>query len=275
MSKERVPRIISSGRNFFPIGAFALSTKQQEELAKSVGYEGIEFLPTWRVCWEAIRHGKLLAHDKFISSFHRDWRFDRLMEAKRRREPLWIYQFREKADWLFPPSSIALRVLQNLQKRYQVPVSVSWFPDTKNFSPVMLELWHTDQGIDQAGVLRWVGDDPKNRGAVIDTAKIGGWIESNGLTYQKEKVLKELLPHVFEIHYRVKGKIKRSLSIGGELSDDTTQNLVWILRNGYKGRIVVEFGWPDLENPPFGLFREDLDSFKNLHEKLITSIRNI
>lgn len=275
VGKEREITVISSGRNFFPKGAFFFSTRHQQELAESVGYRGLEILPTWRVCWEAIRYGRLLADEEFISSLHRDWRLDRVMEARLKGKPDWWFQIREKADWLFSPSDMALKVLQKLQRRYNVPVSVSWFTDTKNFSPVMLELWHKDQGIDQEGLLNWLKEDPINHGVVIDTAKISGWVESNGLTKRKEEVLRKLLPYAFEIHYRVKGKIKRALSLGGELSGDTTENLVWCLANGYKGRIVVEYGWPDLDKSPFGVFREDWFAFKKLHSKIISFIKSI
>jgi len=270
-------KIVSSGRNFFPKGAFFYSTKKIAELAKGVGYEGIEFLPTWRFVWEMTRYGRLLASPEMLASGHRDWRFDRVMEARIKSRPDWWFQVREKTDWLFPPSGICLTALQKFQKIYKVPVSVAWFADTKNFSLVMLELWSKKQGIDQKGLLKWLGEDHKNHGVVIDTAKIDSWLISNNLE-DKRKALEELLPYTFEIHYRVKSNI-RGVRLGGkkgvgELSDKTTENLFSLLKMGYRGRIVVEFGWPDLEGSPFGLIGEDIQGFKNLHRRIISLVKS-
>lgn len=268
MGIEREARIISSGRNFFPKGAFFLSTERQGELAETAGYEGLELLPTWRVCWEVERRGELSVRSESVVSLHRDWRFDRVADARIRGKPDWWFQLSQEADWLFPPSPFALKILQKLQKRYKVPVSVAWFEDTKNFSPVMLELWGPAQGTDYKGLLNWVKKDPENHGVVIDTAKFTSWLQRNQIEKEKEKVFEGLLPHVFEVHYR--GIMKN-----GRWGSESKETLEWILKRGYKGRIVVEFGWPDLENPPFSLIREDLGRFKKLHSHIISFVRNL
>jgi len=54
------------------------------------------------------------------------------------------------------------------------------------------------QGVNQTKLLEWCKEDPKHRGVVIDTAKIDGWIESNGLISENERVIKQLLPHTFQ-----------------------------------------------------------------------------
>lgn len=75
-----------------------------------------------------------------------------------------------------------------------------------------------------------------------------------------------LLPHAFEVHHRsflekYTGRLERS-----------RENLQTILSMGFKGRIVVEFGWPDLDEAPFGLISEDISRFKKLHKEIIDLI---
>lgn len=164
-------KICISSRCFFPKGAYFYSTTKMAKLAEEVGYEGIEFLPTWRFVWEMNRYGELLAPKEMITSGHRDWRFDRVMEAGIKEKPWWFYQLRNKEDWLFPPSNSCLFALKKFQKKYKVPISTAWFTDTKNFSPVMLELWGPAQGVSYQGLLAWLKEDPKNHGVVVDTAK--------------------------------------------------------------------------------------------------------
>jgi hypothetical protein len=249
-----------------------MSSRDIVDLAKEVGYEGVEFLPTWRFVREIKKYGKLLANKQMVVSGHRDWRFDRVMMARLDNKPDWKYQLREKADLLFPTSGACLSALRKFQKYYEVPVSVTWFEDTKNFSPVMLELWGVDQGINQEKLLRWLKSDPKERGVVIDTAKIGKWLKSNNLLEKKERVLEDLFPHIFEVHYRqVKKKNKWKL---GKIHE-SSEILKLLLNFGYKGRVVVEFGWPDLDNPPFGIVSENMDRFRELHKRVRNSINSI
>ena len=271
-------KICISARCFFPKGAFFYSTARMAEMAEAVGYQGIEFLPTWRFVWEMARYGKLLAPRAMVVSGHRDWRQDRVMEAKNTKKSLIYSQVKNNYDWVFPPlSGLCLKALQKFQKLYKVPVSVAWFEDTKNFLPVMLELWSSAQGINQKSLVDWLEKDPATRGVVLDTAKIDSWAISNNL--DKKKVMRQLLPFIFEVHYRVKSNIL-GVDMGktrglGELSDETTRNLVDIITMGYKGRIVVEFGWPDLDRSPFGLISQDLDYFTKLHQRLINFISSI
>lgn len=237
--------IISSSRNFFPGGALE-SSKNLWQKAQEAGYQGIEFLPSWAVCWESISGGDLSIYPEFVSSLHRDWRLDRVMEARVKGKPDICYQLRNKEDWLFPPSDVCLGVLQKLQKKYKVSVSTMWFSDVKNFSPVMLELWSTEQGVNQNSLLTWLRKDPKNHGVVIDTAKIDSWAETNGISV--EYSLRKLWPYISEVHYRFKGKsLGRISGVRGNLSEDSNKNMETILRMGYRGRIVVESGWPDME----------------------------
>src|SRR3989344_970637 len=164
MRIERKARIVSSGRNFFPKGAFFYSTKKVAELASEVGYEGVEFLPTWRFVWEMQRYGRLLAPKEMIVSGHRDWRLDRVMDPKNAREPVWLRQIKDMADWVSPPpTSLCLTVLKKFQRIYKVPISTIWFSDTKNFSPVMLEIYNQEQGIDQEGLIKWLKQNSKAR----------------------------------------------------------------------------------------------------------------
>lgn len=268
-------KICVSDRCFFPKGAYFYSTAKMAELAQEVGYEGIEFLPTWRFVWEMKRYKKLLAPNKMIASGHRDWRFDRVMEAKIKKRPWWFYQLRNKEDWLFPPSNCCLSVLKKFQEKYKVPVSTAWFADTENFSPVMLELWSPAQGVDYQGLMRWLKENPKNHGVVIDTAKFTSWLKDNNLLKKKRQIFRRLLPHVFEVHYRSKKKgLDKAVNLGGGLRDDSDENLKFVLKEGYQGRIVVEFGWPDLEQNLLK-WRGDWRQFRQFHQAIINFIRQI
>ena len=115
----------------------------------------------------------------------------------------------------------------------------------------MLELWNQRQGIDQTRLIGWLKEDSKNRGVVIDTAKIDSWLISNDLEDQKAGIIQTLLPHTFEVHYRVKGKYNRRVQLDGvgELSEKSTDNLKRILDTGYQDKVVVESGWPDVDIP--------------------------
>lgn len=228
MSKESKVKIVMSHRCVFPKGAFFYSTAEMAELAREVGYEGVEFLPTWRVVWEMKRYGKLLAPRSMVASGHRDWRFDRVMEAKLKGKPWWWYQIKNKEDWLFPSSGICRRALQNFQRVYGVPISVAWFEDAVNFSPVMLELWSVEQGVDQKRLVKWLTQDREHRGVVVDTAKFTSWCETNKMS--KKSMWKTIEPFVWELHYRVKGRYDRHMNLKGWLSEDTEENLVWILK---------------------------------------------
>lgn len=265
-------KLCISHRCFFPKGAFYYSTEKIAKLAKEVGYDGVEFLPTWRFVWEMKWYGKLLAPKEMVVSGHRDWRFDGIMDARLKNKNFWSGQIKERAFSVFPASNICLSALKQFQKAYQVPVSVAWLSDTENFSPVMLELWGTRQGIDQKELMNWLRKNPKNKGVVIDTAKFGKWLESNRLLKEKKGILNQLIPHIFEIHYRqVNQGNKWELAKLKEIKEI----LRYVLKQGYRGRIVVEFGWPDLDDSPFGLFREDLEVFKKLHRNIFTFIQNI
>ena len=237
-------------------------------MARNVGYEGVEFLPTWRFVWEMKRYGKLLAPEGMVASGHRDWRFDRVMQAINEGKPSWLYQFKTKGDLLFPPSSLCREALQQFQKVYRVAVSTIHFNDTKNFSPVMLEIINKRESLGYIDLMEWLREDPKNRGVVLDTDKISLWLEDNNLADDKDRIISELIPFTSEIHYRsflerYPGRQERS-----------GKNLQTILSLGFKGRVVVEFGWPDMENSPFGLFKEDLNVFKKIHKRLIAFVRN-
>lgn len=64
------------------------------------------------------------------------------------------------------------------------------------------------------------------------------------------------------------------MDLGGELREDTTQNLIFILKKGYQGRIVVEFGWPDLKESVVK-WRGNWGEFRQLHQAIIAFIKRI
>lgn len=270
MGKER--KIVASHRCFFPKGAFFNSTDRMAELAKEVGYEGIEFLPTWRFVYEMKRYGKLLAPEEMISSGHRDWRIDRVMLARLDNRPDWTYQFREKADLLFPPTNICLAFLKKFQKLYRKPVSTTWYDDTKNFLPVMLELHGYKVGIDEKKLFEWLKEDPQKHGVVLDITKFPKWLESIGKFNRKDEILKKLVPYIFEVHYR---QIRKDNKWKLTTPKEGREIIRKLFKYGYQGKVVVEFGWPDLDNPPFGLLKEDIGRFRKLHKQIISLLREI
>lgn len=243
------------------------------ELAANIGYTGVEFLPTHRFVYEMWRYGRLLSPASMIRSGHRDWRFDRVMEAMLSNKPEWWYQLKNTEDWLFPPSRVCQWALTSFQAKYRVPISVMWFGDVENFSPVMLELWDTKQGVDQVKLIEWLKLDDKNRSVVVDTAKIVGWAASNEMML--DTVLEQVFPYIGEVHYRAvrKGKTK-SLGLGSAVVDSSDDVMKWLVNRGYRGRVVVEYGWPDLDEAPFGWVQGNLDLFQSLHHAVIARLHN-
>lgn len=255
-----------------------MSTREMARIAREVGYDGIEFLPTWTFVYEMLRFGELTAPEEMIASGHRDWRFDRVMGALAKGRPWWWYQLRNKEDWLFPLSQICLPALQKFQKRYGVPISVSWTVDLPHFNPVMLELWGKAQGFDFADLKRWLEEDPENHGVVLDTAKFTSWLESNGLLDRKREIIRQLLPHIFEVHFRFKRKDRERALVGvgkdwGRLRDDTVENYLLVREAGYSGPVVVELGWPDVDESIVKMFGDDFCQFRQVHSELVRKLK--
>jgi hypothetical protein len=264
--------IIISHRCFFPKAAFFWPTDKIARFAEEIGYDGIEFLPTWRFVWEMKKYGRLLAAKSMVASGHRDWRIDRVYLARFDKKPDWAYQFREKADLLFPPTGVCLSALKKFQRVYKKPVSTTWFDDTNNFSPAMLEVHGYKCGVGERQLFGWLKSDPKNHGLVLDTTKFPKWLESIGKDNKKDEILKRLTPFISEVHYRQIRKDNKWFLASFKEGERMLKSLI---RSGYRGRVVVEFGWPDLDVRPFGLFKEDLENFKKMHYELIAFIKNI
>ena len=136
----------------------------------------------------------------------------------------------------------------------------------------MLELHGHKLGVGKVELINWLRESPGKHGVVIDTTKFGKWLESVDLVRERNEVLRELVPYIFEVHYR---QIRRDdrWKIGN--AKESREIIELLSKLGYQGRIVVEFGWPDLDNPPFGWLSEDLEEFKKLHQEVINFIRNI
>lgn len=257
-----------------------MSTREMARIAREVAYDGIEFLPTWTFIYEMLRFGELTAPEEMVASGHRDWRQDRTMGAIIRGKPWWWHQLRNKEDWLFPLSRICLPILQKFQKRYKVPVSVSWTADLPHFKSVMLELWGRAQGFDYEQLMKWLKKDPENNGVVLDMAKFTSWLESNDLLDRKRELIKQLLPHIFEVHFRFKKKGREGAleEIGkdwGRLRDDTMENYQLVLEAGYSGSVVVELGWPDVDESIVRMFNEDFQKFREVHSELVERLRRV
>ncbi len=268
--------MVLSHRCFFPYGAFLFSTKQVAAIAEKIGYQGVEFLPTWRFVWEIARYGKILAEGEMIHSGHRDWRFDRVMNFKLGDKSFLSATFGEPADFLFPPSFLCRWALKIFQKRYQAPISTTWFADLPNFAPVMLELWGKRQGVgDYHQLEQWLKEDSRGHGVVLDTYKLRGFLGSLGLEKKEEQIIKELLPSIKEVHFRPgRGKEELEDVAGGKAETDSVQLVRKVVAAGYRGAVVVEFGWPEagvVLQPTL----KNLEEFIEFHQRLLTFVADL
>lgn len=105
--------ICVSDRCFFPWSAFK-SPRKVVKLAKSLGYEQVEFHPVWSVWFESLVKGRLSCQPEDISSYHIDWRQDRVQEGF----GFWE-RFTSLPSQLFPPTFLAIKVIQKLEGRYK------------------------------------------------------------------------------------------------------------------------------------------------------------
>jgi len=227
-------KICVSDRCFFPKSAF-MSNKAVVGLAKSLGYNKVEFHPTWAVCWEILTKGRLSCKAEDISSFHIDWRQDRIYGG----DP-WFKRLTNIQSYLFPPTKIATKTLQKLERLYKRQVVIHWEGNIGEYKDPILEL-HSFLDIG----LRKIKDlvkEKKIKGVVVDTDKLAGWLERH--KEKENRVLKKLLPDIYEIHFRFgyKQDINKSLAIE---KTHSARILKKLLKLGFEGRVVVEMGWPD------------------------------
>ena len=228
-------KICVSDRCFFPKSAF-MSSKAVVELAKSLGYERVEFHPSWAIWWETLTKGKLSCRSKDICSFHINWRED----GRNAGFGFIKRNFLIPAYYIFPPESWCNRTLQKLEKKYRKPVAIHWQEDFSRYQLPLLEL-HSSLGLD----LKRVENELKRgriKGVLIDTDKFSGWLEATG--ERENQSLRRLFPCIKEIHFRFGHKENIDPLAVGEKTK-SARVMKKLVEMGYKGRVVVEMGWPD------------------------------
>jgi len=254
-------KICVSDRCFFPKSAL-MGSKAVVSLAKSLGYEQVEFHPTWAVWWEILTKGRLSCQPKDISSFHINWREDR-----RNKGMSFVKgNFLVKHSWLFVFESMGLWTLKKLEERYQKPVVVHWPEDFDCYQHPIVEL-QSFLGLN----LKKIEEKLKKgriKGVLIDTDKFTGWLKAE--KEKEEKSLKRLFPHIREVHFRFGHK--ENLDPGPIKAKTKSASLMRrLVKMGYQGKVVVEMGWPD----PGSIEILKKLGFKKTHRRIIDFLENI
>ncbi|MFC1727330.1 hypothetical protein ACFL0Y_02285 [Patescibacteria group bacterium] len=261
MSRMGRLKICVSDRCFFPGSAFK-SSKKVVRLAQELGYEGVEFHPTWAVWIETLTKGRLSCEAKDIYSFHISWRED----GQRYWQGSWFGKVTLPAYNLFPFEPFGTKVLQKLEIEYQKPVVIHWQEDFGNFQETYLEL-HAPLGMDLNRVMKAL-KQVKIQGVVIDTDKFRGWLEKNQL--KEGAVLRELFPYIKEVHFRFGHREDLDL-FSGKIKSKSARLMKKLVKMGYRGRVVVEMGWPDKSSVEI-LERE---GFEKVHQGIINWLRKL
>jgi hypothetical protein len=254
-------KICVSDRCFFPKSAF-MSSKAVVKLAKSLGYEQVEFHPTWAVWFEALTKGKLSCQSSDICSFHINWRED----GRKGGFGFIKRAFLIPAYWVFPPECLSNLTLQKLEKKYRKPVVVHWREDFDRYRYPIAEL----HGLLRLNLER-VEEMIKNgqiMGVVIDTEKFDGWLEKTG--EKESQTLGRLLPFIKEVHFRFRNKEEVEFLLRGKESK-SAQLMMKLVKRGYKNQVVVEIGWP--EKGAMEILKAE--GFERVHKKIINFLKNL
>lgn len=230
--------ICVSDRCFFPRSAFE-GSRTTVERAKNLGYQKVEFHPTWAVWLESLVKGKLSCQSEDISSFHISWRED----GRHNGYGFFKRNFLVPAYRIFPPEPFGTKTLQKLEKTYKKPVVVHWQEDFERFNLALLEL-HGPLGLD--------GDQVENeiekgtiKGVVVDTDKFSDWLKTAGES--KDQALQRLFHLIREVHFRFRDQ-RDFASLSQEQKSESVRLMEELVKMGYNGRVVVEIGWPDPES---------------------------
>jgi len=254
-------KICVSDRCFFPKSAF-MSSKAVVKLAKSLGYERVEFHPTWAVWWEVLRKRRLSCRSKEICSFHINWRED----GRNAGFGFIKRAFLVSAYYIFPPESWCNQTLQKLEKKYKKPVVIHWREDFNRYNSPLLEL-HSSLGMNRRRIEREIKNG-RIRGVLIDADKFASWLEA---TEEREnQSLRRLFPFIKEIHFRFRCK-EDFESLSGGREAETTRLTRKLVEMGYKGKVVVEMGWPD----PGSIEVLRQEGVKKVHQKIVKFLRNL
>ncbi len=254
-------KICVSDRCFFPKSAL-MSSKSVVDLAQSLGYEQVEFHPTWRVWWEVFTRGKLSCLARDVCSFHINWREDR----RKAGYGFIRANFLVKHSWLFAFESMGIWALQKLEKKYKKPVVVHWPEDFDRYRTPLLEL-HCSLGMTRVQIEKAL-KKKEIGGVLIDTDKFTGWLEAED--ERDNQALRRLFPFIKEVHFRFGHQENIGLRFikGRTKSAKVMKKLVEM---GYRGRVVVEMGWPD----PGSIKVLRQEGLIKVHQRIIQFLKNL
>lgn len=253
-------KICVSDRCFFPKSAFT-SSRAIAKLAKSLGYEQVEFHPTWVVWFEALVKGELNCQSSDISSFHISWRED----GRYYWQGTWLKKVIYPAYNIFPFEPLGTKTLQKLEKKYKKPVVIHWQEDFDRFESPILEL-HGPLGMNFQQIEKAI-KKRKIKGMVVDTDKFGDWLEKTG--EEENQALQKLFPYIKEIHFRFRHKEDIQPLSGGK-ETKSARVMKKLVKMGYKGRVVVEMGWPD----PGSIEVLRQEGLEKVHQGIVKFLKN-
>ncbi len=253
-------KICVSDRCFFPKSAF-MSSKAVVELAKSLGYEGVEFHSTWAVWWEILMKGKLSCQSEDISSFHISWREDGKYLGLNSFKAFFNPDYR-----VFPFEPLGTNTLQKLEKKYQKPVVIHWREDFVKFKSPILEL----NGFLDMNCRQTEKEIKRGRikGVVVDTDKFTDWLKS--AEERENQALRRLFPYIKEIHFRFGYKEDLNPRSVGKKTK-SARVVKKLVEMGYKGRVVVEMGWPE----PGSVETLKNLGLKEVHRRIVKFLKNL
>lgn len=239
-----------------------MSSKAVVELAKNLGYQQVEFHPTWAIWWETLTRDKLSCQAKDISSFHMGWREDARIDG---------YSFLERnllipAYRIFPYEPLGIKTLRKLEKKYQKPIVIYWQKDFARFKSPILEL-HRPLGMNFQQIEKAIKRG-KIKGVVLDTDKFGGWLKQTG--DKEDQALSKFFPYIKEIHFRFRHK-KDIEPLSGGRETKSARVMKKLVKMGYKGRVVVEMGWPD----PGSIAVLRQKGLKTIHQRIVKFLKSL
>lgn len=253
-------KICASDRCFFPKSAF-MSSKAVVELAKSLGYEQVEFHPTWAVWWETLIRGKLSCQAEDISSFHISWREDGQHDGLNSFQVFFNPNYR-----VFPFEPLGTKTLQKLGKKYQKPVVIHWREDVDRFKSPLLEL-HGPLEMNWQQIEKEIKKG-NIEGVLVDTDKFSDWLKATG--EKENQALRRLFSYIKEIHFRFRHKEDVEPLSGGK-ETKSARLARKIIEMGYQGRVVVEMGWPDFGS--IEVLRQE--GLEKVHQEIVKFLKNL
>ncbi|OGM15455.1 hypothetical protein A2V56_00665 [Candidatus Woesebacteria bacterium RBG_19FT_COMBO_42_9] len=209
MTERKDLQISLSTASLWPLFSF-MPTAWSTEFARKNGFEGLEILPGFSVCWEFQKYQELSAPRPQINSFHDSWKRDRRAEVEHQLSAdtnvghlvtLRSALFRS----VFPSEKVTGKTLQGLETVYSAPVVFHWLEDTSLFQRPFLEV-QPYCGASPQSLIDWVEGSPVQRGLVLDVSQRKFWEYLNQQKIDRRRwreVFTSLLPYTKEVHFQI------------------------------------------------------------------------